>query len=881
MLRSLLALALTLGVLADLPAQVVAPPPPKTYDVIIRYRIRAGSNVRLVQYFKLLEFLEQLGFQKNPGPDDEPENPNYTRMTGRIDSAKATRLLDADAIKTILLMPSGYVLPAEEDSPVKVQLTLASNIQAEQRHNLHLQVLDHLRALGFVEAVGYDTRGYTRIVGRIPAGELDTLLDDLRSRPAGWLVPEVAVEALPSPLRGIPYPIRITEVIPEPKEAPPPAETKGPDEPAEAHLRKLTPDLKARMAEDGERPIRIEAILVATPGELNQSWPRELVAAAPQLVIDGRLGPIVSGIIPAAKAGDLAQSEIVATVRLPTSGAPVLRPGTDKDLNALALEASGLVRLHGLGHKGQGIRLGIIAGDFRGWEQFLGKGLAPTTRLLDVTIERNSAIEPEPYPDDGVKVGAGTRAALAAALAAPDANLLLIRVDPSSPYQLMEVMRRINGESARSFSREQRDADINVEREQLRTGWDAHFTERRILFQNFGGDDESIKLRQDHFQKTKDLEAQEKRFQDRIGRMLKLETELRDLSRLNVVVNTLVYHQGHQIDGGGPLSRYLDDRPFRNTIWVQAGGDIRGQTWTGPYQDRDQNGVLEFGADVRPGRWSNELNFLAWEPVNGKTELELPAQANLRVTLLWKEAHDPEFMRRGEDLYREPLAKPRLLLLRQRDPSGKLLASDDLDFITYSAGLPQRIDNQPESATYEQVMIYTVPAAGRYALRIEGYLPDGIRPPGAPVLPIMRRSFELRPRLLVEVTDTASRAAGRPLLLDYQTNEGSLGMPGDAQLSLTTAAADRSLQARAETSLGPPLGLELLPKPTILAIDGLDLGGDALRSSSLSAGFAGGQIAATLGAGAPFHKFWLFLPKQPGTLLRVPAGWPSDINPKR
>ena len=40
----------------------------------------------------------------------------------------------------------------------------------------------------------------------------------------------------------------------------------------------------------------------------------------------------------------------------------------------------------------------------------------------------------------------------------------------------------------------------------------------------------------------------------------------------------------------------------------------------------------------------------------------------------WCEAHDPEFFERGEDLYREPLADLRLLLLRQRDPSGIKLA---------------------------------------------------------------------------------------------------------------------------------------------------------------------------------------------------------------
>lgn len=878
--RSLLVAMLAVLWVHELPAQVIAPPPPKTYDVTVRYRIRAGRNVRLVQYAKLLQYLEKIGFQKDPGPGDEPENPNYTRMTGKIDSASAKKLLDEEHIKTILLYPPGYKLPEEEDRPVKMQLTLANNIPFDQQHALHSQTLGQLRQLGFVEGIAYDHRGYTRIMGRMPAGQVETLLDDLRARPAGWLVPETAVPALPMPIQAVPFPVRITEVIPEPKEAPAPAEVKVAEEPKEPELCKITPELRERMAKDGERPTRVEIILLATPGDLNQAWQRELIQAVPQLIIEGRLGQTVSGIMPAGKAADMAQLDIVSTIRLATSGAPLLRPAADaKGLNQTALAASGLARLQGLGHKGKGIRLGIIGGDFRGWEEFAGKGLPKTTRIVDLTMERNSDIVPEPYPDDMQKIGAGTRAAIAAALAAPEAELILIRVDPTSPYQLLEIMRRINGEAYRSITRDQRDEDFVAERERLRRAWDALFLERRLLFQDFGGEAENVKAREDHFGKTKDLEAQESKHQSRVDRLLKLERELRDFARLNVVVNTLVYHQGHPVDGSSTLSRYLDDRPFRNTIWIQPGGDIRGQTWTGLFRDRDRNGAMEFataGTPLRKGRWTDELNFLAWEPVNANAELDLPAKATLRISFQWKEPHSPEFLRRGEDLYREPLAKPRLMLLRQRDPTGKLLATDDMDLLTYSTGLPQRIDNFPESATYEQALTFTIDESGRYALRVEGYNPDEIRPPQVPSLPPVRRMFELRPRLLVEVTDKDSQAAGRPIFLDYSTNEGSIGMPGDAQLALTTGAAGPTMRAQPYTSLGPPMGLELLPKPVILSFDGLELGGDALRGSSLSAAFAAGQTASILGVGGvPPQRFQMFLPRQPANVLRVPDGWPA------
>src|SRR4051794_15240435 len=45
----------------------VAPPPPSEYKVHLRYRIRAGRNERLRQYFALTKFLESNGFQKEPG----------------------------------------------------------------------------------------------------------------------------------------------------------------------------------------------------------------------------------------------------------------------------------------------------------------------------------------------------------------------------------------------------------------------------------------------------------------------------------------------------------------------------------------------------------------------------------------------------------------------------------------------------------------------------------------------------------------------------------------------------------------------------------------------------------------------------------------------
>src|SRR5262249_17299067 len=42
-----------------------------------------------------------------------------------------------------------------------------------------------LKELGFREAVGYDDRGHTRLVGMVPVDQLDALLGDLAYSPAG------------------------------------------------------------------------------------------------------------------------------------------------------------------------------------------------------------------------------------------------------------------------------------------------------------------------------------------------------------------------------------------------------------------------------------------------------------------------------------------------------------------------------------------------------------------------------------------------------------------------------------------------------------------------------------------------------------------------
>lgn len=884
--RSLLNLLLAIVTLAaadgtTAPAQVVAPAPPKEYRVIIRYRIQAGRNERIRQFFPMIEYFDSLGFKKDEGPDNEAEDAALNRMTGTIGSANARKLLTEPHVKSIMLLPPDFKLPGLEDenTPIKVQLELVPGLPPTPQRLLSEQVRERLKEFGFKEAIAYDHRGFTRMVGLIPGGQLDTLVKDIRSEPSGWLAPLRPVSDLPSPLRDA-SPIRVTEVIPEPagvapiKDLPPPAEiAKGQE--------KIAPDLRALVAkaEDAAKPARIEIILSATPSEDNTNWPKELINLVPQLIVEGRYGQIVSAVVSPDKTPALAESPIVSTIRLPRSGAPLPQPNVDgKKRNSEALNATGLTRLHALGYRGKGVRAAVIAGDFRGWEALVkSKQLPATTRVLDLTRQRNTAIEPEPYPADGPPLGYGAECAAALALAAPQVDLLLIRVDAAAPHQVLAIAREINGERVRYETMEQRHDDLDAAHDDLQDRGKKLLLERKELFEDFGIEEENINKREAHFKKVKEFREEERSYSDRLGRFLQHQRDLRDLQRLQVVVNTLSWPEGHSVDGSSPLTRYLNNRPFRSTVWFQPAGDTRGQTWTGLFRDTDNNGVMEFAAPNMPrvkDRWTPELNFLGWQKFDAKAEPELPEKARLRVSIQWREAHEPQFLNRGEDLYREPLANPRLMLLRQRDPTGTKLATDDMELLAYSYGLPQRIDNQPAYATYEQTLEFNVEAAGRYALRIEGQVPGDIRPPTVASIPAARKQFDLRPRVLLEVLDPESRQLGRAVFIDYPTAEGAIGMPGDSQLAVMIGAADRANRPQLTSALGPPMNLELLGKPNFLSYDGLEVGaGDlkGVRGTPIAASFAAGLTAASISAGIPPAAL---LQQRSDAVLRIPENWP-------
>jgi hypothetical protein len=298
------------------------------------------------------------------------------------------------------------------------------------------------------------------------------------------------------------------------------------------------------------------------------------------------------------------------------------------------------------------------------------------------------------------------------------------------------------------------------------------------------------------------------------------------------------------------------------------------------------------------GRWTRELNFLAWQPHLGELKAELPAKAKVRLTLQWREPHDPDYYLPAgdEDLYRRPLANLKLQLLRQRDPETKKLPADMFDLVARTTSWPQRLDHQPNGSVYEHVLEVPLADAGRYAIRVEkqvstqwlfvphperrtlsfhllsGLTPTGIRPLGAPTLPALEKDWELKLRVFVEVLDDTNRRLGRVVLADFPTDTGSIGIPMDARNVVSVGAANFNRRPQPYSAYGTPAGTELSPRPWLYAYDELDLASGGAYGTNVANAFAAGTVAAMMSGKMTRDEIVQLLRTQEGQVLRASAG---------
>jgi hypothetical protein len=848
--------ALALG--AVFAAEPAAPPPPPAYDVAIRYRINAFGNDRIIQYNEMTRYLKGIGFARDPNedvPENEAEDANASLLRGTVPSGKLTALLAQRHVRAVRALPKGQELPKDKAARVRVDLTLAEGLPMDRQRAFAQQVRQVLASFQYIDGVGYDTRCFTRLLGSMPAGQVDALLNDLRRTPAGM--------KQSAPFQNA-WPVRLVTVYPQ---LPLPAGRPTPPV-VPAGQEKLTADLREALANPAlaGRPQRLEVILAAAPTlPEDRSWLTPL--QLPGVTVEGRLGPLVSVAVPDLKtAPALAALPEVAAVRLPRVAQSSHQPEGQKKAVPL-LDVSGVAKLHALGHRGRGTRLAVVDSDFRGWDALVKSGQLPDdTRLVDFTRERNPDLQPDPFASVAGALGSGTRCALTVLRAAPEVQLVLVRIDPAAPYMLQEVARAINGDPYRTVALEQRQEQLREERRLLDLRQEALLEERAAAFRDLGPDEGPTKRRAEYKKHQAEYDRDEKAHQERVRRYLQLVKDVAGLKGVRVVTSGLVWNEGYPVDGGSALSRYFDDRPFRAALWFQAAGDTRGQAWAGLFRDADGNGVMEFAPPERPlpaGAWTPELNFLSWQRAGAVPQDELPGGARLRISLQWREAHDGTYARIGEDRYHEPLADLRLVVLYQPDPAGKTRPADDLGVVAQSAGLPQRLDRGPRSATYEQTVELPVRRPGRYAVRVEGRVPASIEPAGVPTIPAARKFGELRARVFVQTLG----GAGRAVFHDFPTGAGTLGMPADARGVITVGAADGAGKAEPFSAAGPPYGLALLRKPDVLEYDQGEGTGPA-------ACFAAGLTAAAHSGGVAFSAWCEALRARPGGVLRVPPGLP-------
>src|SRR5262249_58487718 len=120
-----------------------------------------------------------------------------------------------------------------------------------------------------------------------------------------------------------------------------------------------------------------------------------------------------------------------------------------------------------------------------------------------------SNIEPKKLLAEDSVIGRGTQCALALALAAPQVDLTLIRIDPETLFQLQEVARYINGERFRSDSLELRREELSGDRDRLEREREQLLAERKLVLDNFGQGKAAVERRQAYFKKQAEFDQRE------------------------------------------------------------------------------------------------------------------------------------------------------------------------------------------------------------------------------------------------------------------------------------------------------------------------------------------------------------------------------------
>ena len=912
----------------SLHAQVVYPKPPGSYTAEIAYRIDGGREVRSSKFREMLRNFQALKFDRVVTEDNEDDDidPSAQSMAGTIPSANGRALLSDPRVQSVLLYPADWKFPADPKSRVRVLFDLSTGRTGGQQKAFRDQVLVRLAQLGFADNVAYDSRNYSIVRGTLPSGLVRTMLRDLRTLPDGWFLSETPLEFNPQPFSTA-RAIRVVEVL-----GPVSVERNGrlttvpiaaapKDFPS---AEKLTGEVLDALAAAPEKPLRVE---VQFDRAVLSSDLRTLTSFLDlETRLDGTYGDIGAfSLSRASLLAKIAARPDVVTIRLPTAATPSRLPATErppapkevpkkepeepkKDASIptpsilLAsmqvapkdiLDVTGLRPLHERGFIGTGVRAIVIDTDFGGAEKEVGKGLGAKTRILDLTSLRNAGLDPEPSAGG---TGHGTLVALAMQKTAPGAELLLVRIEATTPFRLTEILRAVRGDKMPIAGILNRREDVTGEATLLASERAVVAKAYRNAFDNIGDEEESRPARTKATEDFKGLQAKEVALTRKFDRLDRISGMMLGIKGTDIVVCPLTWNFRFAADSSSGLTQEIDEllaRPrspvVRNgskivppPLWIQAAGDTRGQAWSGRFSDPDRSGNMQFLPSELPlpaGRWGRDLMFLGFSPFGSASVADLPAAGKVRVSMQWREPTEPGL---PETDYREPISSLELQILRQLDPSGETLPSDEMEPAARSVARPVRLAKEANYAVWEQSFEVTIAAAGRYALRLEGKKPGNIRPYGSASVPQQDTEWDLRPRILLEVLDESTAAKGRAVFLDAPQGIGFVSVPADARNALAVGSLDASNRPMADSAVGAGSVTELRLKPDILAPYDASLPvGTVHRPTAVSTGVAAGIAASMVSAGASKTQFLGSVGVRPGTVLQVSPEWLARRFPAR
>jgi hypothetical protein len=867
--------------LAD--AQIKEPPRAEKVDVQIRYRIRADRDERIRQYRVLEKHLAALGFvdAKKDDPDRDLDilDPNAERFTGTVPGAKVLDILNDVRVQNILFAPAGFTYPDAPDKPVAIRIGLRGGLLPRVQQQLHEQTVAHLGQLGFTESLGYDTRGYTLVRGAIPLKNLPLLVKDVRTEPSGWFLPATPLDDLPAPLRDR-NPMRWTEVLPITEFAPP--FVPPPVLPAQL---KYSADLRAALLDPAQKDaaLRVEAVFedrIAGFDVLRGVVQGRYVGAS----LDGVIGNVASirfsrpSLVEA-----FALEPSLSYLRLPRQGWETLATTQGgKGVSAAdAVMAARIGELHKLGYSGAGVKVVLIGSDFTGAERLIGGELPKGTKIVDLTTE----LTPElvPAKPELARLGSGTAAARLLAAGAPNCDLVLVRIDPGCMFFLRTIIALARGELAYTDALQVRLAELSARSRVLDNEKRAAIDAYRAAFSDLSDNEVAVALRK----KTKaDLDAvfvKEKALGEVITRFNTYRKDITTtLAGAEVIVNTLAWDSGYPLDSLSDFAATLDRvstvlppliqkrpadpaaAPKPPLVWVQAASSAGAAVWGGPFLDVNRDGLMEFvppGTKLPADNWSPQLNFLGTRALSGEVSPELAKDAKLRIVVQWREPADPNFP--DSDVPYYPLT---LRLLRQLDPTGTQRPSDEMEELARSVSAPNVVSRTRTYLVFEQMVEFTVPVAGRYALALESAQPP------EPPLPQLRRSLEIYPRVVIETVGTAA-SDPHAVFRSYTTTTAGVGTPGDS-LGAITIGTDVP-----GTQVGGGTGITLRQKPDVLGPDAFVFGNDTFRGPGAATAFAGGAAVSLLQARTAAPNVFFATGIEPGKPLEIPSLWLKTVPP--